>query len=108
MYDPVYKAKVNQKPKQRTNLPSLLGGLVIVLLILQVIVSNRLATTGLKISQIETNIEKLRQGNADLNQQIASASALLTIQDEAKKLGFVKTSKPVYLSQDLPVALDLH
>jgi cell division protein FtsL len=80
---------------------------VIILLILQVVVSNRLATTGIKIAKIETDIEQLTQENADIKQQIASASALRTIQSKAKQLGFTQTVKPIYLDSAPKVAIGM-
>lgn len=102
-----YTREINKlNPRPRTKLARLLLILTAVLLVFQVIASNRLATVGLRISQAEQDITGLTEDNNDLRQEIASASALMTIQEKAKVLGFTKTARPVYYQKDLPVALD--
>jgi len=93
----------NKIPKNRV--PLMLGMIVIGLLLLQVVVSNRLANYGTHITQIETDITQLTQENQLLSEQIASESALMAISTKANTLGFTKTTTPVFLS-DLPVALN--
>ncbi|RJR15544.1 hypothetical protein C4579_01875 [Candidatus Microgenomates bacterium] len=99
--------KIEQGRKVNPKLPRLLTIISVVLMVLQVIVSNRLANMGLQISQTDTEIQSITQENTDLRQKIASASSLLTLEEKAQELGFVIPSQPVYLSKDLPVALDL-
>jgi cell division protein FtsL len=81
---------------------------IVVLLLLQVIVSNQLATKGLEIADIEKNIGDLRETNTRLSQEVASSSALLAISEKAHELGFTTKLKPVYFHKDQPVALELH
>lgn len=92
---------------QKWWVPRLLGAVALSLIVIQVIISNQLATTGLHSAEVETKIQTFVSENADLRQQIASASALRTIESKAHELGFTHPVKPVYLSTDLPVALDL-
>ncbi len=94
-------------PPKKTRLPKLLIALIIGLLVIQVVVSNRLATSGLKIVQMETDIGRLNQENGDIRQEIASASALLTITEKAKALGFIKKAQPLFISVIQPVALNI-
>ena len=82
-----------------------LGLVVCLLLFAQVIVSNRLATTGYQMNEIETDIEATSENNELLKEQIASASALTTIQIKAEKLGFNRPVRPTFLDHTLPVAL---
>lgn len=87
-------------------LPIILSSLIICLLILQVIVSNRLTTNGGKIKQTENEITQLQENNARLSQTIASSSALLVIKKRAAEQGFTKPIQVVYLSKDQPIALE--
>lgn len=96
----------NTSNQPRTNLTRLLLLLTGILLVFQVVASNRLATVGMSIAQAELDINELTQENNDLRQEIASASALLTIREKAKAFGFTKTTQPVYYHKDLPVALE--
>ncbi len=82
-------------------------GLILILLFIQVLVSNRLATTGTVIIDTESKIADLTQQNSNLREKIASASALVTIKQKAVALGLDQQIKPIYLSEKLPVALDL-
>lgn len=88
--------------------PFVSGVIVCFLLFLQVVVSNRLATAGYEISQIDTEIETTTEQNELLKEQIASASALTTLKSEAEKLGFNKSVTPAFLKPALPVALGSH
>lgn len=94
--------EVHQKP--RTKLPRFLLVLCVCLMVLQVLVSNRLANMGLKISEIDQTIQEVTGENNDLRGMIASESALLRIKEKAQVLGFVHPAKPIYLSDDLPFA----
>lgn len=98
---------VKKSGVRNLSLPTLLGVIVLGLLVFQVIVSNRLATSGLKITVLENEISELNKANSLYSEKIASASALTTIRVRARELGFVKTITPVYFSQDEPVAFDL-
>ena len=88
-------------------LPGLLVFVVLSLLILQVFVSNWLATSGLEISEIDHDIQNLTAENADLRQQIASASSLTTLRTKAADLGFIYPARPVFFNKEPVVALDL-
>ncbi|HCM37686.1 MAG: hypothetical protein UV61_C0002G0239 [Candidatus Gottesmanbacteria bacterium GW2011_GWB1_43_11] len=85
----------------------LAGSVVVVLLLIQVIVSNRLATSGHDITRIEQEIQTVNEENQLYAEKIASASALMAIADKAKQLGFVTPVNPIFLTRDLPVALNL-
>jgi len=74
------------------------------LMVVQVIVSNRLSTAGAKIATIEEEIKKIEEENELLQKEIASASSLLTLQERARLLGFIKTTSTFNLFEELPVA----
>ena len=76
-------------------------------LLIQVFVSNRFAAAGRHISETDTKIKQLAQENSLLQEQIASASAILMIKQNAESLGFVRATTPLFLVLDQPVAVGL-
>lgn len=92
--------------KKHNKLTWVLGATIFILLLLQVIVSNTLATAGMEMSEIEKDISKFSYENGLLEEKIASASSLMTLSTKAKEIGFTKTASPIFLARDLPVALD--
>ena len=88
----------------KTKLPWALGVVILMLLVVQVLVSNSIANYGSTISKIETDITDLTQANQLLEEKIASGSSLLTLSEKAQKIGFVKTITPQYFSNQIPVA----
>ena len=93
---------------KRNSLHLYLGVLVFMLLIIQVIVSNRLAIYGNQISQIDQKMESINQENINISEKIASASSLIVIKQKSLEMGFNQTITPYYVSDNLPVALGLH
>ncbi len=59
------------------------------LLVSQIFFTNNLAQDGSTLREISEKVEALTDENAKLEQQIASASSLLTIQKKAEERGFV-------------------
>ena len=90
-----------------TKVPRLLVLFVVVLLVIQVVVSNRLATTGVEITEIEQDILVQKELNNDLRQKIASVSSLMSLKDRSQDIGFNQPISPNYLSNEFPVALEL-
>ncbi len=79
-----------------------------VLLLLQIIVSNSLATIGLQMAQIDQNMRSLISENADIKEQITSFSAFTAVGNKASELGFIKPVTPRYFSNQPDVAVDIH
>jgi len=77
------------------------------LLVTQVLVSNRLATAGEHLSQTESEIVRLQGINIHIKNQVASASAMLTLREKAQNFGFSEPAAPIYFSQEFPVALEM-
>ncbi len=78
------------------------------LLSAQIFVSNQLASYGERLAKTEQEITRLREINLQLRNQVASASAMLTLKQKAFELGFVENATPVYFSPEFPVALEAH
>lgn len=62
--------------------------IAVFLIVLELIVSNELAGFGHKTLAIDSTIGTLRQENSDLQEHIASASALAAVEEKARAAGF--------------------
>ena len=83
--------------------------LVVLLVVIEIIWSNTLVVSGKEVSAVDLKIVALRSANEQLEQQVASASSLLTIAARSKDAGFIPaTSKQFVMigSQSLPVAFN--
>ena len=78
---------------------------IISLTMVQVVVSNRLSTTGLALGKLEESISEYKNENTVLKEKVLIVSSLTYIASSAAKLGFVQTKTPVFLSTPLPLAL---
>ncbi len=81
----------------------------IVLGIIELIVSNQFVGSGKVIRTADISIDSIRSENAILEQQVASASSLMTIYAKAKDNGFVEAKTSQYLTiapSQLPVAFN--
>lgn len=79
--------------------------LVIVFLsIIQVVVSNRLSTTGPLFSKIEEETNFYKKENLLLSEQLLTASSFSNIALKAESLGFVE-GKIKFVTASLPLAL---
>ena len=72
--------------------------------VIQVVVSNRLSTTGPLFSKIEEETNFYKKENLLLSEQFLTASSLNNIALEAKALGFVE-GKTKFVTASLPLAL---
>ncbi len=75
-----------------------------VLIGLELVIANHLATTGDQLAQINSEIERLKGENLQLRSEIAQKTSLVNIEKEAQKLGLVKASNYLYVNQT-PLAL---
>ncbi len=80
----------------------------IVLLIVQVIISNELATLGKKMASLDHDVRIQNESRESLTIAVASASSLLQLRERALAEGFVEptTKQILNLSLQVPVALD--
>jgi len=78
---------------------------VIILIVSQILLTNELAGAGSKIQNLDTEYEMLVMENERLNQEIASASSLVTVKEKARTMGFVEGKSYLTLSESqFPVA----
>lgn len=85
-------------------MPVIAGALIVT----EIILTNQFAGSGSQMRSVDVDIDGLRQENALLTQQVASASSLSTIAAKASEMGLVEPSKNQYLAvtAELPVALN--
>lgn len=79
--------------------------LVLGLLVGQIVLSNRLATKGKRLAQLDQEIDTLTVENKRLRTQQAEQVSLSELAQAAGKAGFVKQPPVVVLPQDQTVAL---
>lgn len=80
----------------------------IILVVLQVVVSNELAALGKRLGKLDQEVRLEADMHEALSTEVASASSLLVIRERAQAQGFVDpTPKQVIsLSLEVPVALN--
>ena len=79
---------------------------IISLWITQVVISNRLSTTGIELEKIQSEIAKYKKENTLLEEKVLEASSLMNISKKAESLGFVESKSQIYLTNPLPLALN--
>lgn len=79
--------------------------LILLLSIVQIVVSNRLSTTGIVVDKIEKEAALYQKENAILREKIYVASSYTMIASHAAELGFTDTTTDIVLTSPLPVAL---
>lgn len=65
--------------------------LAVVLLVVEILVTNELAGFGKKVAEADRAIDALTEENQLLQEKVASLSSLLTIEEKAYALGFITT-----------------
>lgn len=83
----------------------LIFSLVFALAVVKIVLTARLATTGVKLAKIETTSGQLIQENRILSEGITENSSLVKISSEAARLGFIKGTKIANFALQVPVAL---
>lgn len=63
---------------------------ILILILAEFFVTNHVAGLGGNVGEIELKIAAIREENERLRQEVASASALLSVSQRAKELGFVE------------------
>lgn len=74
--------------------------LALVLLVVEILVTNELAGFGKKVSDADRAIETVREENQLLQEKVASFSALITIEEKARALGYTVTPTVVVVGQE--------
>jgi len=79
--------------------------LVIVLAVIKLVVSNRFATFGQRLTQIDQEKTGLKKQKILLEEEIYQLTSLEKIKEGARELGFEQAREVVYYGRDVPVAL---
>ncbi|OGG16266.1 hypothetical protein A3D77_02290 [Candidatus Gottesmanbacteria bacterium RIFCSPHIGHO2_02_FULL_39_11] len=83
---------------------SILVCLIIGLSVLQVIILNHDSTSGEKLTLLNREINKYSAEIVDLDQEIASFSALSSVSQKASESGFLSNTQLVTLTTESPLA----
>lgn len=85
----------------------LLLAIMLVLIIVQLVLSNQLSTSSGKLSQVLGEIERLERGNRDLSVQIHQKGAISQLRLKAANLGFLEPKKFFFIKKNFQVAENL-
>lgn len=94
-----------EKKTRKKKLTSLILTLVIVLSLIQLFISHRLATAGERVKEFEIRAVQIKEENNLLEEEVSQMGALSRVSQEAEKLGLVRASNVLYLTSQIPVAL---
>lgn len=94
---------LNNKSKRLLNI--ILIVLVVLLSLVQIFLSNRIATWGKHLKDTEEEIVRVQEDNFRLELEIVSNGRLHQLAQEAKALGFIKNPPIINLTSQVPVAL---
>ncbi|OGD63294.1 hypothetical protein A2160_02245 [Candidatus Beckwithbacteria bacterium RBG_13_42_9] len=101
----INKKKQAEKKRTTSRLTIILALIMMVLLIGQIILSNRLATEGKTVAALDQEIERFAQENREMRTQRGELASLSTIAAAAGKAGFIKDTSLVVFPQDQTMAL---
>ncbi len=78
---------------------------ILILSVIQVVVSNRLSTTGAALGNLQDEILQYKTQNAFLSEKFLSISSFEYIASKAAELGFAQEKSSVVLTYPLPLAV---
>lgn len=81
-----------------------LFSIIMLLSVVQVVVSNRLSTTGLELAKMQEEMKLYKNENALLSERLLEASSLTQIASKAAELGFVEARSLIVVSAHVPIA----
>ncbi|MCL5746750.1 MAG: hypothetical protein M1277_00495 [Patescibacteria group bacterium] len=79
--------------------------IIITLSIVQVVISNKLSTTGIELGRIDDQITALKNENNILQSKLLTRESFINIASSASTLGFVEEKESILLSGSTPLAL---
>lgn len=83
---------------------AIIVGIVVFLSVLQVVVSNKLSTTGVVLGRYQDEIKQYETENTILAQKLLVSTSLQSIASQAAELGFIETTQKLVLSASVPLA----
>ena len=83
---------------------SLLGCIIVILALVRITLVNSISTNGIKLVDIQNQIDAYKKQNELLKEKYLMAAAYTTISAKAVKLGFVPVKSQVDLAAPMPLA----
>ena len=83
---------------------TLLIVIILLLTITRAIVSNSLATSGVGLSKLTTEIDTYQRETAILEEKILKKSSFTNLKEEAGKQGYETVTSQIVMSSPLPIA----
>jgi hypothetical protein len=99
--------KKTTQPRKITKFSVLLGMMIVVLIGVQIWLSNRLATEGQTLSKLQEEAQALNEGNRILKGKLAEKISLSKLSDVAVNFGFVTGPEVLSFPADPAVAYQL-
>jgi len=90
--------------KKSTLLIIVLVASIVALSVVKTFISNNVATSGVKLVEMEQEISKLKTENALISQRLYKESSLTSVFEKAEEIGFVKKPTAYALSSQIPIA----
>lgn len=87
-------------------LPTMICLIILILSVIQLLVSNKLSTDGLMLTNLEQEIDSYRQKSMLLSEEITKSMALTQLSSKAAELGFIKEGRILSISGVMVVALN--
>lgn len=78
----------------------IVGSVVVLLLVVEILVTNELVGFGRKVGDANRAIDALKEENQLLQEKVASLSSLLSVEEKARSLGFTTTPTVVSLGYE--------
>lgn len=78
--------------------------IILFLSVVQVVVSNRLSTTGVELGRLQGEIKDYKNENALMKEKLLTFSSFTHIASIASKEGFVRNKSYVLMTSPLPLA----
>ena len=91
--------------KRAVILLSTLVGVIIILSLIQIAISNAFSTDGITLGNMQGEIASLERENMILKEKIYTLSSYATIEEYAQKEGFVETKSTFVLGDTQPIAI---
>lgn len=83
---------------------SFLGVAIVVLALVRITLVNSISTNGIKLVDIQNQVDALKKENELLKEKYLMAASYTTISEKAQKLGFTPVKTQVDLSAPVPLA----
>jgi cell division protein FtsL len=90
----------------KINLPLLVISWVILLAVVQLVLTHRLATSGEAMKELEIKSERLKEKNELLKEETTALGSLRRIAQKAEEMGFVAQNNLLPLKPEIPVAMN--